>query len=371
MSANTASSLAKLDIATITNTYAEPFPVYQVLSETGEVVDKDAIESVPTEKIVELMREIVWANTYDTRMILINRQGTLGNYAPAGGQEASQMGPLLACERSDFIVPTYRDVVVSIKHGLPIYKAFLWYRGHVVSNQYPADFQGYSPQVIVGATVAHGLGVALAKKRKGEQCVVLTYCGDGATSQGDFYEGLNFAAVYQAPMVSIVQNNLYAISVPLAAQTKSETIAQKGVAAGVTSLRVDGMDPVAMYVATKKAREYALAGKGPVLIEALTYRTGPHTMSDDPTRYRSTEEVQKWEARSPLIRLRNYLTAQGAWTEQMEQEVIDQVHAQMKEALTEMGKVPAQKVSDFLKFTFEVAPQNVAEQIAFYEAKEA
>lgn len=367
----TKSSLASIDFKQIVDRYHDQFETFQVLDEDGKVVDEAALAEVDNDTLVRLLREMIWLQAFDARMIQFNRQGTLGNYAPAGGQEASQIAPLLACTREDFLVPTYRDVVLTIKHGLPMYQAFLWWRGHIAANKLPDDYHGHIPQVIVGAGLPHAAGVAMGKKLRGDDHVALVYCGDGATSQGDFYEGLNFAGVYKAPLISIVQNNLYAISVPLAQQTAAATLAQKGAGAGVAALRVDGMDPVAMYLATARAREWAVAGNGPVMIEALTYRTGPHTMSDDPKRYRSDEEVAQWEAKSPIVRLRNYLVAQGLWDESEEAGIVEDVQAQMKEALRQMGKVEPQKVTDFLRATFEVPPPNIKEQIAIYEAKEA
>lgn len=363
--------LSRVDFAKLVEGYAAEFPLLQVLGEDGKVVDPASMKLVDNDTLVSLMKDLVWAHTFDQRIIMLNRQGALANYAPAGGQEASQFATLAALQPGDFLVPTYRDLAPLIKHGLPMHQAFLWWRGHVGGNLYDADFQAWVPQVIVGGSLPHAAGVALGKKRKGEQAVVMTYCGDGATSQGDFYEGLNFAGTFKAPLIAIVQNNQWAISVPVAKQTAAETLAQKGVSVGIPSLRVDGNDPIALYVATKNAREWALAGNGPVLIEALTYRTGAHTMSDDPKRYREDADVEMWISRSPLARLRTYLESKKLWSEEQENEIVEQVKAEVKAALAEMGKVPAQKVTDFLHNMYEVPPQNIREQIAQYEAKEA
>lgn len=364
-------SLAELNLTEMAESYAADFPVLRVMDETGKIVDTSAAKEVSDETLVKIMRDLVWAHTFDIRITMLNRQGALANYAPGGGQEASQFATLAALEDGDFLVPTYRDLAPLIRHGLPMYKAFLWWRGHVVGNIYDKDFQAWSPQVIVGGTMTHAAGAAIGKKRKGEKNVVMSFCGDGATSQGDFYEGLNFAGVYKAPLIAMVQNNQWAISVPVSAQTAAKTLAQKGIAAGIPALRVDGNDPVAMYLATKKAREFAVAGNGPVLIEALTYRTGAHTMSDDPKRYREDAEVQLWTSRNAVERLRHHLTDKKLWTQEEEDRIVEDVKSETKEALTQMGKVAPQKVSDFLKNMFEVAPQNIAEQISIYEAKEA
>lgn len=353
-----------------TDTLADAFPVFQVLNEYGEIVNEEARASVSDEVLVELMREMVWMRAFDTRITQLNRQGTLANFAPFAGQEASMMASLSACSRQDFLVPTYRDVVLTIKHGLPMHQAFLWWRSHQAGNQVPATYHGHIPQVIVGGGIPHAAGVAMGKKMRGDRHIALAYCGDGATSQGDFYEGLNFAGVSKAPLLVIVNNNGYAISTPFAAQTAAHSIAHKGVAAGVASLRVDGQDALAMYVATQAAREHCLQ-HGPVLMESLTYRFGPHTMSDDPTRYRENAELEAWRARCPLARLRTYLVAQGLWDEHQEPEIVDGVHKEIKEALALMAKTPPMKVSELLRHTFEHPPRLLQEQIDQWVAREA
>lgn len=367
MDAMTLSDIPWGDIAA---SYAEDFPIRTVLSPEGEVLDPKAMEQVDDDLLVELMEDMTWAHVFDQRIIMLNRQGALGNYAPAGGQEASQFASLKALKDQDLLVPTYRDLAPLIKHGVPMHRAFLWWRGHIAGNIYPEEANVWVPQVIVGATFLHATGAAMAMARKGEDRVVMAYLGDGATSQGDFYEGINFAGVYKAPVIGIIQNNQYAISVPVTHQTAAQTLAQKGVAAGIPAIRVDGNDPIAMYLTVKSAREYAVNGGGPVLIEAVTYRTGAHTMSDEPSRYREDPEVELWTNKSALRRLREVLTEKKLWTLEREEEIAEQVKAEIKDALKEMGKEPAQKVTDFLKVMYEEPPINIQEQIATYSAKE-
>lgn len=354
----------------IVDSYKDAFPYYQVLAPNGKIVDPEQELDISDEQLVELMKRLVWGRTYDKRVTLLNRQGALGNYAPGGGQEASQIASQFALGEDDFFAGTYRDLVPLIFHGLPVEKAFLWYKGHMKGNEYPEDLNAYSPQVIVGGHITHAMGVAFGKKLRNKPSVVLSLSGDGASSQGDFYEGINFAGVYNVPYIAIIQNNGYGISVPVERQTKTEKLAQKAVAAGIPGIQVDGMDPIAMYTAVSKAREHALAGKGPVLIEALTYRFGPHTMSDDPTRYRLEEEVGEWQEKDPLVRMRIYLSEKGLWTEAQENEVIESCEREIKEAMLAISQVEKQKISDFLKNMYEVPPQNIQEQIAEYEKKE-
>lgn len=346
------------------------FPIYQVLDNEGKVINTDLDPTLSDEKLIELMKDLVWGRTLDERIFLLNRQGALGNYAPAGGQEASQLASLFALQKGDYLLPTYRDVAPLVKHGLPLYKGFLWYKGHVVANKYEQDFHALPPQTIVGGTIIHAMGIALGMKKNKKNNVVMTYCGDGATSQGDFYEGLNFAGVYNVPLIVIVQNNGYGISVPLEKQTKTKSLAQKALAAGIPGIRVDGMDPLAMYAVVNHAREHALNGKGPILIEAITYRFGPHTMSDDPKRYRSDEEVEAWKKKDPVSRLRKYLFDKKLWTEEMEMEVQENCKKEVKEAMEALRTIEKQKVSEFLKNMYEIQPQNIIEQIKEYEEKE-
>ncbi|MBJ8325262.1 thiamine pyrophosphate-dependent dehydrogenase E1 component subunit alpha [Streptococcus pacificus] len=353
----------------LTASYGDAFPMFQVLDEKGNVVDKDAMDSLTDEELVNLMETITWGRAMDERVILLNRQGALSNYAPGGGQEASQYGSVLALDKNDVFAPTYRDVFVGVKFGMTLTQAFLWYKGHFAANQYPDDLHMYSPNVIVGGSAIQALGNGIAKRMKGEKQVALALTGDSSTSQGDFYEALNFGGVFDAQLIIVVQNNGYGISVPTSKQTKATTLAQKAVAAGIPAIRVDGMDPVAVYYATKQARDYAIEN-GTILIETMTYRYGPHTMSDDPKRYREDAEVEEWLKKDPIIRLGNYLTEKKLWSQEKADAIYEDVKNQAKEALAEMAKTPSQKVSDFLKMMYDQQPQNIKEQIAYYEAKE-
>ena len=363
--------LSNIDFKKIVEAYEEDFPVIQVLDPKGKVVDKKAMESISDEELVKLMEAMYWARTMDERTIILNRQGSLVNYATAGGQEASQYGPLLALKEDDFFTPTYRDINPSIFFGWPMEQAFMWYLGHVDANKIDKDLPMYAPNVIVGGTPIQGAGNAIGMRLKEEDRIVLTYTGDSATSQGDFYEGLNFAGVYKGNMVVVIQNNGYGISVPVSQQTAAKALAQKGSGAGVPAIRVDGMDPVAMYLATKKAREYAVEN-GPVLIEALTYRFGPHTMSDDPKRYREDSEVEEWKKKDPLTRLGHYLREKELWSDEQEKEIYDKVQEDVKEALAKVANFEDQKVSEFLNNMFDTdhQPQNIKEQLAIWEEKE-
>ncbi|GAB4072278.1 pyruvate dehydrogenase (acetyl-transferring) E1 component subunit alpha [Barrientosiimonas marina] len=350
----------------------DQFEMFQVLDENGEIVNEDWKPDLSDDDLKELMRRMTYTRVLDQRSIALNRQGRLGFYAPTAGQEASQLASHFALTKEDYLLPAYRDVPQLIWQGLPLYQAFLFSKGHYAGNQMPEDVHALSPQIIIGAQYTQTAGVALGLKKRGKQAVAVTYTGDGGTSQGDFYEGINFAGAYSAPAIFFVQNNQFAISVPVNMQTNAKTLAQKGVAAGIASFRVDGMDVFAVYAATKKARERAVNGEGPTLIETETYRYGPHTMAgDDPTRYRTEDMTNEWEKKDPLIRFRKYLNDKGIWSEDEENQVIENAKADIKKAIKEADNYPKQKVTDLIGNMFEELPHNLQEQMEEYKEKES
>ena len=351
---------------------SKQFETLQILNEKGEVVNEAAMPNLTDEQLVELMRRMVYTRILDQRSISLNRQGRLGFYAPTAGQEASQLASEFALEKQDWILPGYRDVPQLIWHGLPLYQAFLFSRGHFKGNQMPEDLNALSPQIIIGAQYIQTAGVALGLKKRGKEAVAITYTGDGGASQGDFYEGINFAGAFKAPAIFVVQNNRFAISTPVEKQSAASTVAQKAVAAGIPGIQVDGMDALAVYAAVREARERAVRGEGPTLIETLCYRYGPHTMAgDDPTRYRTAELDSEWEQKDPLVRFRAFLEAKGLWNEEKENEVIDQAKEDIKEAIKKADAEPKQKVTDLMSIMYDKMPYNLEEQYAIYKEKES
>ena len=363
---------AKVNANTQAEAIAEQFQMLQILNEEGQVVNEAAMPELSNEQLQELMRRMVYTRILDQRSISLNRQGRLGFYAPTAGQEASQLASQFALEKEDYILPGYRDIPQIVWHGLPLYQAFLWSRGHFQGGQIPEGVNVAIPQIIIGAQYVQTAGVALGMKKRGSKSVAITYTGDGGTSQGDFYEGMNFAGAFKAPAIFIVQNNQFAISTPREKQTAAETLAQKAVAAGIPGIQVDGMDPLAVYAAVHDARERAINGEGPTLIETITYRYGPHTMAgDDPTRYRTEELNTEWEKKDPLVRFRKFLEEKGLWNEEKENEVIEQAKEDIKEAIKKADSAPKQKVTDLMSIMYEEMPQNLKEQYEIYTAKES
>ncbi|MEC1696995.1 pyruvate dehydrogenase (acetyl-transferring) E1 component subunit alpha [Schinkia azotoformans] len=357
---------------TIVTKIEEMFKTFQVLNEEGQIVNQEAMPALSDDQLKELMRRMVYTRVLDQRSISLNRQGRLGFYAPTAGQEASQLGSQFALEKEDWILPGYRDVPQLIWHGLPLHKAFLFSRGHYVGNQMPEGVNALPPQIIIAAQIIQATGVALGLKKRGKKAVAITYTGDGGSSQGDFYEGLNFAGAYNAPAIFVVQNNQFAISTPVEKQTAAKTIAQKAIAVGFPGIQVDGMDILAVYAAVKEARDRAINGEGPTLIETITYRYGPHTMAgDDPTRYRTEELTNEWEKKDPIVRFRKFLEGKGLWSKEEEEKVIEQAKEDIKAAIKKTDETPKQKVTDLIDIMYENLPNNLKEQREEYVRKES
>ncbi|MCD8914481.1 pyruvate dehydrogenase (acetyl-transferring) E1 component subunit alpha [Staphylococcus simulans] len=363
---------AQFDAEQVLKDTEAQFKMVQVLDEKGNVVNEDLVPDLTDEQLVELMERMVWTRVLDQRSVSLNRQGRLGFYAPTAGQEASQLASQYALEKEDWILPGYRDVPQIIWHGLPLTEAFLFSRGHFKGNQFPEGVNAFSPQIIIGAQYIQTAGVALGLKKRGKKAVAITYTGDGGSSQGDFYEGINFASAYKVPAIFVIQNNNYAISTPRSKQTAALTLAQKAIAVGIPGIQVDGMDPLAVYQATKEARDRAVNGEGPTLIETMTYRYGPHTMAgDDPTRYRTSDEDSDWEKKDPLVRFRAFLEAKGLWNEEKENEVIERAKDEIKTAIKAADKVEKQSVTDLMEIMYDEMPQNLKEQYEIYKEKES
>jgi 2-oxoisovalerate dehydrogenase E1 component alpha subunit len=285
----------------------------------------------------ELHRRMVLGRRFDTQATALTKQGRLAVYPSSRGQDACQVGAALALRDQDWLFPTYRDSVAVLTRGVPAEETLTLLRGDWHCGYDPRE-RRVAPQCTPLATNAlHAVGLAYAARLRKVDQAALVLLGDGATSEGDTHEALNFAAVWKAPVVFLVQNNGYAISVPLAKQTAAPTLAAKGIGYGIPSLLIDGNDVAAVYAAVRAAIERAAAGRGPTLIEAITYRIDAHTNADDATRYRESDEVTSWLARDPITRIEAYLKASGqldeaaagrlaAEAEQLAEEVREQMN---------------------------------------------
>lgn len=278
--------------------------------------NQGAYDEPPTELLLEAYRRMVVGRRFDAQATALTKQGRLAVYPSSHGQEACQIGGVLALRPTDWLFPTYRDSMALITRDIDPVEALTLLRGDWHCGYDPKAHRT-APQCTPLATqTPHAVGLAYAAKRRGEDTVVMVFVGDGGTSEGDFHEALNFAAVYRAPVVFLIQNNGFAISVPLSKQTAAPALAYKGIGYGIRSEQVDGNDTVAVLAVLQHAVESARAGDGPFLVEAHTYRIEAHTNADDATRYRDASEVAAWERRDPIARLEAYLLSTGALTDE-------------------------------------------------------
>ena len=306
-------------------------PRFQV--EFLSVLDSDgtldaALEpALAPEDLARLYRAMLLGRRLDERMVRLQRQGRIGTFAPIKGQEASQLGAVLPLRRSDWVVPSFRETAAMIWRGWPIEKLLMFFAGHLEGGQPAADQNDLPITIPVATQLPHAVGLAYAAQYRGDDAVVMAFFGDGATSEGDFHEALNLAGVWHSPVVFVCQNNQWAISVPLKKQTHSRTLAQKALAYGIPGLQVDGNDVLAVYAAAREAVDRARAGEGPTMIECVTYRLSMHTTADDPTKYRTREEVEAWERKDPLTRFSAYLEKKGLLDVGLEAEVDAEIAA--------------------------------------------
>ena len=333
----------------------------EVIDAQGRLVGDDP--GFDTHLYQQMYRNMVLARELDRRMLALQRQGRIGTYAPLEGQEAVQVGSALALEPDDFVFPSYREHGVLVSRGLPIEVLLAYWRGLPNSRWDPEKYRAGIVTVPIASQIAHAVGYSYISKLRGERTVTAVYFGDGATSETDFHSGMNFAGVWKTPTVMICANNLYAITVPYRKQTASETIAQKADAYGFSGFRVDGMDPVAVYMAVRLAAKRAREGKGPTLIEALTYRYGPHGTADDTTLYRTREEEEEWRKKDPLARMRRFLEQLGAWNEEDEERTAEETRSAVDAAINSIEAEPLPGRDDVVRHAFTRIPAHVVEQL--------
>lgn len=323
----------------------------QILDENGNC-DEALMPKLSNEDITKIYEMLVLVRVFDQKAFNMQRQGRIGTYLQVKGQEASQVGSAFALQDTDFIFPMYRSSGLLIARKHPIVQILQYWGGDERGMKSPPHLNNFPISIAVGTHIPHAVGAAWAAKLRGLRQVSAVYFGDGATSKADFHEGMNFAGVYQAPVVFICENNQFAISLPRAKQTKAETIAQKAAAYGFEGIQVDGNDVFAVYKSTKEAAEKARAGKGPTLIECLTYRVPDHSTSDDALRYRTKEEVELWAKKDPVERFEKYMRKKGLLEDSYKEKVLRQAQETVEKAVAEFEKVPPPDPKDIFKHVF-------------------
>jgi pyruvate dehydrogenase E1 component alpha subunit len=336
----------------------------QILTPSGGLTSEPPVD---LEMTIRLYRAMVFARAYDRKSMALQRQGRLATYAPFEGQEAAQVGAAAALEPDDWLVATYRDAAAMWMQGYPLELLFAGRTGHEAGGRVPDHVNVMPPSITVGGHMVHAVGLAWAEQMKGTSRIAMTMFGDGATSEGDFHEAMNFAGVYGVGVVFLCQNNGWAISLPRSEQTASESIAEKAIAYGMPGFQVDGNDLFAVHEAATEAVRRARAGEGPTLIEAVTYRLGPHTTADDPDRYRDDAEREEWARRDPLERIRIFLSERDRWTEEWQSQIEEHTSEEVERAITLAESLYEPDPTHVFGAVFEELTPTLAEQKAELE----
>lgn len=323
----------------------------QILDENGNCDEKLMPELTQTD-IKKMYEWMLFSRMMDDKMLKMQRSGKMGTFASIRGQEASNIGSAYAMQDNDWLFPSFRENGSLYVRGVnPVNLLQVWggdERGHV----FPDSKNVFPMSIPVGSHLLHAVGAAWAAKLKGDKIATVVYFGDGATSEGDCMEALNFAGVFQVPCVFICQNNQWAISVPRKQQTAAQTLAQKAIGAGIFGYQVDGNDIFAVFKATKEALDKARSGQGPTFIECLTYRMGDHTTADDSTKYRDPKELEYWKQKDPIDRLRKYMVAKKFWSDFDEKNLLEKITQKIEQITKEYESIPLPKAEEMFQYTF-------------------
>ena len=346
--------------------------MYQVLQPDGAVALPEVAQRYSPELLTRIYSEMAAGRALDRRVMALQRQGRMGTFAPMEGQEAVSVGSALALESEDWIFPSYREHSAVLGRGLPLEALLELYRGHGYANWDTRGLRIGLYTIPLSTQLPHAVGQAYYGALSGDRNVTVAFFGDGATSASDFHSGMNFAGVWNLPVVFICSNNQYAISMPVSSQTGSQTLSQKAVAYGFEGIRVDGMDALAVHSTVAEAARKAREGGGPTLVEAVCYRFGPHATADDPGRYRSAEEERSWKALDPLIRMQAHLENLGAWDNQIEKEAVAEMEAAIDEVMARIEGRPPPPRSKTVTQVYERIPEALATQFrSSQEARDA
>ncbi len=339
-----------------------------ILDQSGEV-DSDLEPDIDDDLLKRLHRAMLLGRRFDERMLKLQRSGKIGTFAPIQGQEAAQLGAVACLTEADWFVPSFRETAAEVWRGKPMENVLLAYAGFNEGAAVPEGDNTLPVAVPVGTQTLHAAGIGYGMKLKGTEEVAMVFFGDGATSEGDFHEAMNFAAVFKTPTIFICQNNHWAISIKRSHQTRSQTLAQKALAYGMPGIQVDGNDILAVYAAVKEAVDRARSGDGPTLVECVTYRMSVHTTADDPKRYRTEEEVKEWEEKDPIDRFQKYLKGKDLLSDddigKLESEIKDEIKDAVKRWEKRMSELT--DPTGMFDFMYAEMPPYLAEQKEAFE----
>lgn len=334
----------------------------QVMDPEGRIVDPKAVNGIMEADMMQMYRYMVFTRLWNAKALSLQRQGRMGTIASVKGQEASNIGMGMALGQDDWFCPSFREFGAMFVRGVKPRDLFMYWGGDERGAR-PAEGSRVLPICItVGSHLCHAAGIAWAAKIRGERIAVLSSSGDGSTSQGDFHESLNFAGVFKLPVVFAIQNNHWAISVPVEQQTATDTLAEKACATGLQSARVDGNDVLAVYVTVKRLLDRARSDFVPSLVELVTYRMDDHTTADDASRYRTPEMLSPWEGKDPIDRMRKFLTAEHGWDEDKENRLLAECAAEVEQIVRDYEAYPHPQPADIFDHMYAEMPWHLKEQ---------
>lgn len=329
---------------------------FQYLDPGGKVLGELPHFAKRPDDLIPLYRDMLVTRIFDNKAVTLQRTGQMGTYASSVGQEAAVIGLGRAMHREDILLPTYREHGAYLARGVTMTELFVYWGGNENGMNF-ANASDFPVCIPIATQVPHAVGAAYAFKLRSQQRVAVSVCGDGATSKGDFYEGINAAGVWNLPCVFAVINNQWAISQPRSKQSACETMAQKAIAAGIPGEQVDGNDVIAVYDRFTEALGRARSGGGPTLIECITYRMADHTTADDASRYRSEQELEQNRVLDPIDRLKQYLVEQGTWSEQQDRQLIAEITAEVESATNEYLNTPPRPPHTIFDCLYETLPK--------------
>ncbi|MEE9574458.1 MAG: pyruvate dehydrogenase (acetyl-transferring) E1 component subunit alpha [Candidatus Neomarinimicrobiota bacterium] len=341
--------------------------IFNIIDYDGQIVNPKWVGDLKDETIIKAYKFMQYVRTVDEMCISYQRQGRLYTFPPNLGQEAIATAAGFVMQKEDWLVPAYREAAAWLLKGGSLKDIFLLWGGNEEGLMFSGTENFLPVSIPIASQLLHAVGIGFALNYKKKDGVIFAFVGDGGTSEGDFHEALNFAGLWKVPIIFIIQNNQYAISVPVNKQTAAKNLAIKSVAYGLPSIRVDGNDFLAMHTVLKEASNYANSGKGPILIEAVTYRKGAHTTSDDPSIYRTTKEETAWTIKDPIKRLRSYLINKKLWKSSEDLKLIEGYKKEIDAQFLDYEKHPKYKLDDVFDYMYKEMPDILKSQKVEYE----